>query len=78
MTPDQRFQVLLWALGVVAALAGFGIRVMWRIASAIQRNQDAVDGLSQAVTEDRKATQENTRAIGILSERIARVESHRR
>jgi len=78
MTPDQRFQVLLWALGVVAALAGFGIRVMWRIASAIQRNQDAVDGLSQAVTEDRKATQENTRAISVLSERITRVESHRR
>jgi len=78
MTPDQRFQFLMWGLGVLACLAGFGIRVMWRIAAAIQRNQDAVDGLSQAVTEDRKATQENTRAISVLSERITRVESHRR
>jgi hypothetical protein len=74
MTADQRFQVIMWALGVVAALAGVGVRGLWKLAAAVQRNQDTMGQLSVAIGEDKAATQANTRAIGALSERMARVE----
>lgn len=53
MTPDERFQIILWALGVVGAVISaliiMGIRAVW--------------GLSATLQEDRDATKANTTAI---------------
>jgi hypothetical protein len=64
MTPDQRFQVLLWALGIVGAIMSglvlMALRALWSLASTLQ--------------EDRDATRANTQAVDRLTSRVDRLE----
>lgn len=55
----------------ILALTGFGIRVLWRLASSLQHDRDATQANTRAV--DRLTTQ-----IGALTERVARLEGPRR
>jgi hypothetical protein len=64
VTPDQRFQIILWALGIVGAIVSgmvlMALRALWSLASTLQ--------------EDRDATRANTQAVDRLTSRVDRLE----
>lgn len=67
MTPGERFTLIMFGIGVLVTLAGWGVRMLWHVASSIQAAQDATESNS-------KATEELTAAVSELTGRMAHME----
>jgi sensor domain CHASE-containing protein len=67
MTADQQFTLTLMAIGLLAGLMAWGLRILWSLSATLQQERDA----TRANT---KAVEKLTDSMGGLSERVARLE----
>ena len=72
MTADQRFYIILTALGMLGALLVFMARLLWSLASTLTADRMATKENTKAIEKLTKATEDNTREINQLKLEMAK------
>jgi len=76
MSADQRFLVLLTALGLLGGLMAWMTRLLWELATVLATDRAATAENTRAIKQLTQATADNTREINQL--KVALAEQNRK
>lgn len=78
MSPDERFGLIMFGLGLLATIMGWGVRAIWAVSRDVQQIRDDLNAAGRVGLDNTTALGKLTEAVWGLTERMARVEGRRR